>query len=108
MHTQEKENKERQITIKFGLSICTFLTALFAISKVLNYGECAKWSWWWVISPYWIPIALIAAILLGLGIIIGGGATLIDLIINLRRRRRAKKLKKISWLSRKKIGSNRL
>ena len=34
----------------FGLS-----TVLFAGLKLTNY---INWSWWWVLSPLWMPTAL--------------------------------------------------
>jgi hypothetical protein len=42
-------------------------TILFLIFMVLKLTNNITWSWWWVTSPLWIPIALvlfIAAILL--------------------------------------------
>jgi hypothetical protein len=35
---------------------------LFVIFLVLKLTGNIDWSWWWVTSPLWIPIALIASI----------------------------------------------
>jgi hypothetical protein len=32
---------------------------LFLIFLVLKLTETIDWSWWWVTSPLWIPIALV-------------------------------------------------
>lgn len=32
---------------------------IFAISKVL---ELINWSWWWVTSPLWIPLAIVGLV----------------------------------------------
>lgn len=40
-----------------GLSVTVFL--IFLILKLAGIGDVADWSWWWITSPLWIPIALI-------------------------------------------------
>ena len=37
-----------------GPSILTLLTVLFIGLKL---GNVIDWSWWWVLSPLWIPLA---------------------------------------------------
>lgn len=37
-------------------------TVLFIIFLVLKLTNLITWSWWWVTSPLWIPILIIAAI----------------------------------------------
>jgi hypothetical protein len=41
-----------------------FLTALLLIFITLKLCHVITWSWWWVLSPIWIPL-LIALIPLG-------------------------------------------
>jgi len=36
---------------------------------VLKLTHNIDWSWWWVLSPFWIPIAIILIIGLALGLI---------------------------------------
>ena len=50
--TMNKEQKGNSI----GLS--ELLTIAFIVLKLTN---CIDWSWWWVLSPIWIPIAFILA-----------------------------------------------
>jgi len=38
-----------------GLGISTTLFLIFTILKLTNN---ITWSWWWVTSPLWIPLAL--------------------------------------------------
>jgi len=45
-----------------GLGIGTILFLIFLTLKLAEVGPVAKWSWWWVISPLWIPFALIGVI----------------------------------------------
>jgi hypothetical protein len=45
-----------------GLSIGTVLFLIFLTLKLAEIGPVANWSWWWVTSPLWIPLALIGAI----------------------------------------------
>ena len=38
-----------------GIGFCGLLTIAFIVLKLCNV---IKWSWLWVLSPIWIPIAL--------------------------------------------------
>ena len=38
-----------------GIGFLGLLTILFIALKLCNVID---WSWWWVLSPLWIPIAL--------------------------------------------------
>lgn len=43
---------------------------LFLIFLVLKLTDNIDWSWWWVTSPLWIPIALvISGVLLLAGVV---------------------------------------
>lgn len=44
-----------KITINGGSSVLTLLLILFVGLKLTDVID---WSWWWVVSPVWIPIAL--------------------------------------------------
>ena len=46
-----------------GLGIGTVLFLIFLTLKLAEVGPVADWSWWWVTSPLWIPVALIGLIL---------------------------------------------
>ena len=50
-----------------GISLCTLLTVLFIGLKL-----CDKiaWSWWWVLSPLWMPWAIAFAVMGTIGTII--------------------------------------
>lgn len=39
-----------------GISFCSLLGLLFIGLKL---GGVITWSWWWVLAPIWIPIALV-------------------------------------------------
>lgn len=42
-----------------GLSITSVLFIVFLVLKLTGNID---WSWWWVTSPLWIPIALVLGI----------------------------------------------
>ena len=44
-----------------GVSFTGLLAIVFITLKLTGY---ITWSWWWVLSPLWIPLALFAVILL--------------------------------------------
>ena len=37
-----------------GLGFCAVLAIVFIVLKLVDKID---WSWWWVLSPIWIPIA---------------------------------------------------
>ena len=49
-----------------GIGFCGLLTIVFIILKLLDKID---WSWWWVLSPIWIPWVIILGVLLILGVI---------------------------------------
>lgn len=44
-----------------GVGLTGLLTVLFVGLKL---GNVIDWSWWWVLSPLWIPSAVAAAVLI--------------------------------------------
>ena len=43
-----------------GIGICGMLFILFLALKLMGY---ITWSWWWVIAPLWIPVAITICVL---------------------------------------------
>ena len=48
-------NNNQTVTTSFP--IASILTIVFVVLKLTNN---ISWSWWWVVSPLWIPLGLIA------------------------------------------------
>ena len=44
-----------------GIGFCGLLTVLFIGLKLTNYID---WSWWWILSPIWIPVVLLIFIVM--------------------------------------------
>ena len=59
--------KEKQKMIGF----CGLLAIVFIALKLAGIGVVATWSWWWVLSPLWIPLALVILVLLAIAVVIG-------------------------------------
>lgn len=38
-----------------GIGFCGILAIAFIVLKLTNYID---WSWWWVLSPLWIPTSI--------------------------------------------------
>jgi Transmembrane Fragile-X-F protein. len=53
-----------------GIGFCGLLTIVFITLKLTNY---IAWSWLWVLSPLWIPVAIVLGIMsvVGLFFLIG-------------------------------------
>lgn len=43
-----------------GIGFCGLLTIVFIVLKLTHNID---WSWWWVLSPLWIPVVFALAIL---------------------------------------------
>ena len=62
---QNNMSKENQTTVfNSGLPVLLFIVFL-----ILKLTDNIDWSWWWVTSPLWIPLALVALIALIIGIV---------------------------------------
>ena len=63
MKTYEDMDRQRTRATKTGMNFCEVLALIFIVLKLT---KVITWSWWWVLSPIWIPfiLALILLILL--------------------------------------------
>lgn len=43
-----------------GVGLSTLLLVLFVGLKLTGY---INWSWWWVLSPFWIPLIFVIVVL---------------------------------------------
>ena len=70
---QMKKMEGKQRYVVNGMGFPQLLTIVFIILKLTDYID---WSWWWVLSPIWLPIAVILGLCIGLPIIFVVGAFL--------------------------------
>lgn len=49
-----------------GIGFGGLLTIVFIVLKLLDKID---WSWWWVLSPLWIPLAIALVVLAIAGLI---------------------------------------
>lgn len=49
--------------------ILGILGLIFVTLKLAEIGAVATWSWWWVLSPFWIPLAIVLGILAVVGVV---------------------------------------
>jgi len=52
--------------------ILGILGLIFVTLKLAGIGVVATWSWWWVLSPFWIPLAIVLGIfaVAGVGVVV--------------------------------------
>jgi hypothetical protein len=56
-------SKNTSTTSSGGVGFCGLLAILFIGLKLTHYID---WSWWWVLSPIWLPlVALLTMFLIG-------------------------------------------
>ena len=46
-----------------GIGFAGLLTVAFVVLKLTNV---IAWSWWWVLSPVWIPLAFWIVVIVGI------------------------------------------
>lgn len=56
MYCMNKENSS-----KGGIGFCGLLAIVFIVLKLL---KIITWSWFWVLSPLWIPLGIILIVLI--------------------------------------------
>lgn len=49
-----------KVVNKNSLSFLSVLGLIFITLKLTNYID---WSWWWVLSPFWIPFAIFVVVI---------------------------------------------
>ena len=54
-------DKKTSTAAKGGMS---FLEVLLLVFIILKLCKVINWSWWWVLSPFWIPLGLAVILLL--------------------------------------------
>ena len=57
-----------------GIGFCGLLAIVFIALKLAGIGTVATWSWWWVLSPLWIPFALVLVIAILAAVCIAAGS----------------------------------
>lgn len=67
---------DNKVEVRFPL--VEILTIIFVVAKLVG---TITWSWWWVLSPLWLPWVLIGGILLLAGTIVVVMA-MIGIVIN--------------------------
>lgn len=48
--------------------LCTIVFIMFLILKLAGVSSVATWSWVWITSPLWLPVAIVLGFLLAMSI----------------------------------------
>lgn len=57
-----------EVEIRGGMGLQTVLTIIFVVLKLVGVVD---WSWWWVLSPLWIPPLISMALVIIVSIAVG-------------------------------------
>ena len=63
----ENEDKSTNISTNGGIGFLGALTILFIALKLTHVID---WSWWWVLAPLWIPVAVVLGIIVIVAIVV--------------------------------------
>ena len=61
------KDKSTNISTNGGIGFLGALTILFIALKLTHVID---WSWWWVLSPIWIPVAVVLGIVAIVAIVV--------------------------------------
>jgi len=59
---KDEKVRETKTVRSGGIGFCGLLAIVFIALKLAGIGAVATWSWWWVLSPLWIPFALVLVV----------------------------------------------
>lgn len=59
---------KNDVNYKNGVGFLPLLGLLFIGLKLAEIGVVATWSWWAVLSPFWIPLAIVLGIFAVVGV----------------------------------------
>lgn len=63
----DNEDKPTNISTNGGIGFLGALTILFIALKLTHVID---WSWWWVLAPLWIPVAVVLGIIVIVAIVV--------------------------------------
>jgi hypothetical protein len=52
-----------------GMKITGFVSLMLILLKLFKVSPVANWSWWWILSPYWLTGAGGLVLMLGMFIV---------------------------------------
>lgn len=50
--------------VNVSFPFLTILGLIFITLKLAGIGVVATWSWWAVLSPFWLPLTIVLAVIL--------------------------------------------
>ena len=62
----DSKDKPTNISTDGGIGFLGALTILFTALKLTHVID---WSWWWVLAPLWIPVAVVLGIIVIVAIV---------------------------------------
>lgn len=51
-------------SVNVSFPFLTTLGLIFVTLKLAGIGVVATWSWWWVLSPFWLPLVIVLTVFL--------------------------------------------
>jgi hypothetical protein len=91
-----------KVSVSYNPGWLGLLGVIFVLCKIFAYGPIADWSWWLVLLPFYIGVAIVVGIA-GIGLLGAGGVFGVAALIDKydQRKRRIAREKAEVW---KKLG----
>lgn len=81
-------------TVNYNPGWLGLLGVIFVVAKVFEIGPVALWSWWLVLLPFYVGLAIVVGILLFGAVAFGGAYGILHIAEKLQERQYQKKREK--------------
>lgn len=71
-----------------GIGVAGILGIIFVCAKVFGVAPIASWSWWWVLCPFWIGMAIVLCLWAFIGLGAAVVAAIVAILNSIGKRRR--------------------
>ena len=85
---------ENKTTVNYNPAWLGLLGVIFVLCKIFEVGVIATWSWWLVLLPFYIGLAIVLVFLAGGAILFGGTYGALTLVEKYQARKRRIKFEK--------------
>ena len=87
----------KEVSVTHNSNWLGLLGVIFVLCKVFEYGPIAAWSWWLVLMPFYVGLAIILGVLAFGGLVAGGALGIASLIdkYNARKNRIAREKREV-------------
>lgn len=85
---------EKKVNVEFNPGWFGLLGIIFVLCKIFAYGPIATWSWWLVLLPFYLGLAILLGVFVIGAVAVGATVGVASLVDKYQARKRRIKFKK--------------